>query len=246
MSSFEEFGFSNRNEVLENIATLQGKDPASLLNPLNAEKWFTDYIREQKLEGNGPVAMTNVLLLKQIHSLDENVASDYCAKVMHSEVARKDLKQVLESIKKSQGVPGAIGHERWRRSHNFSTLAENYIDENLARFTNRPNPVLKQRNKSASLPCDLEIWSEGHPAAAIEIKVTRQKSTRSFRAEILGLASLLCKEFLEVIIIFSRGAKKPLEEIVMLRNELRLKEVRIATLDEELCQIERQEALRFW
>lgn len=246
MASFEELGLGSRNEVLVRVASLQSKDPASLQNPLTAEKWMADHAPKEHFDSKNHIAMTNVLLLKQIHSLSTKVAAVYHNRVFNSEVSRSELKQVLEKTKNSEGLQGAIGHERWQRAHEFSTLAQKFIFENLSRFTDHPNPVLRQRSKNASLPCDLEIWSEGVPIVAIEIKFSRQKSTRSSRAEILGLASLLSKEFLQVSLVFSCGPKKNLQELVKLRNELNLTNIRIATLDEDLSCIGHTNALKFW
>ena len=246
MSSFKEFGCSNQNEILTKVAAMQGKDPASLQNPLRAERWIADHAPYVSSGNTRQIAMTNVLLLKQIHSLNVKMAERYSPRVFDSDIGRGELKKILEQTKRAEGAPGPIGHERWQRARNFFYMAEGFISENLSRFVDRPNPALRARCKDASLPCDLEIWSEGKPVAAIEIKVARQKSTRSNRAEILGLASLLSNEFPEVILVFSHGPTKPLKEIVKLRDELSLTKVRIATLDENLCQKNAREALRFW
>ena len=246
MSSPEEFGLSRESEVILKVASLQGKDPASLQNPLSAEKWLAKNAPEKLSEKGQKVAMTNVLLLKQIHSLSEKVAKLYYEDVFDSSISRSELKQVLERTKSSEGVRGAVGHARWQRAYEFSNLAEWYISQNIYRFTDVPNSVLKQRSKNALLPCDLEIWSEEDPIAAIEIKVSREKSTRSFRAETLGLASLLTREFPKVFLVFSRGPEKPLEELVRLRNELNLTQIKIAVLDEVPSGNGKKARIEFW
>lgn len=246
MLSYEDYGLGNKGEVLSKVAALQGKNPASLQNPLSAEKWIADFFPEEYHRKNHEIAMTNVLLLKQIHSLSANAAALYSPRVFASEIGRSELKQALEKVKKAEGVQGTVGHERWQRAHNFTQLAEEYILENLSRLIDWPDAVVRFRNKEASLPCDLEVWSGGVPVVAVELKVARQKSTRSNRAETLGLASLLSNEFHEVLLIYSHGPVRPIKEIVQLRNELNLSKVRIATLDESLCRTEPQKALRFW
>lgn len=246
MLSYEDYGLGNKDEVLSKVAALQGKNPASLQNPLSAEKWIADYFPEKYPRKNHEIAMTNVLLLKQIHSLSTKAAAIYSQKVFASEISRNELKQALEQVKKAEGVEGTVGHERWRRAHNFTQLAEEYIFENAARLIDWPDAVVKFRNKEASLPCDLEVWSGGVPVVAVELKFARQKSTRSNRAETLGLASLLSNEFHEVFLIYSHGPVRPIKEIVQLRDELNLSNVKIATLDENLCCSEPEKALRFW
>ncbi|MGY3436444.1 MULTISPECIES: hypothetical protein [unclassified Marinovum] len=246
MLSYEDFGVGNKGEVLSKVAALQGKSPASLQNPLSAEKWIADYAPDEYPRKSREISMTNVLLLKQIHSLSANAAAIYSPRVFASEIGRNELKQALEAVKKAEGVQGTVGHERWQRAHNFTRLAEEYISKNLPRLFDWPNAVAKSRNKQAPLPCDLEIWSDGVPVVAVELKVARQKSTRSNRAETLGLASLLSNEFHEVLLIYSHGPSRPLREIVQLRDELNLHKVRIATLDESLCRTDPKKALRFW
>lgn len=245
MSTFKSFNLCSENEVLLEVAALQGKDPASLQNPLAAERWVSEQAPSNWLNLETPPAMTNVLLLKQICAISPKVADRYYKNVFRSEISRADLKKVLEETKELLGTRGAVGHERWKRANEFSLLAEQYISQNLPRFTDRPDPELRYRSRCSRLPCDFEIWSQGAPVTAIEVKVSPQKSTRSSRAEVLGLASLLTKEFSEVIIVFSSGNDRSVSEVVQLRDDLNLTNVRIATLDERRVRSGEESAIEF-
>ncbi|MGC9369435.1 MAG: hypothetical protein ACP5DX_07875 [Paracoccaceae bacterium] len=246
MSDHKALGFGSPSDVLQRVAALRGKDPASLRNPLAAESWVARHAPEIHAEKPDRLAMTSVLLLSQINDISPETGAEIAPRVFQGSISRGELKSVLEKTKQEKAVPGAVGHARWHRARAFENLVENFVSEHMELVGNWRKPSVDAETRGDVVPCDLVITSDGEPVAAVEIKSSRQKKTRRVQVEALAVASLLHRDFPEVFLIMSSDWEKAVPEMVQLRASLALEGIKLATLDEEMANKDPDQAFRLW
>ncbi len=191
-------------------------------------------------------AMTSVLLLSQIHAVSPQVAEELAPRVYGGTINRKDLKKALEEAKQAAHAPGGVGHERWHRTQAFEDRAFTFLKENLELLGVGPDASISARAEPGILPYDFEIRSQGKAVAAVEVKAYRQKITQRVQVEALAVAALLSREFPEVLILTSKDWQRTMPAMARVRDELALKAVRLATLDEEKAKHDPGKAVVFW
>jgi hypothetical protein len=190
--------------------------------------------------------MTSVLLLSQIHAVSPQVAEELAPRVYGGTINRKDLKKALEEAKQAAHAPGGVGHERWHRTQAFEERAFTFLKENLELLGVGPDASISARAQPGILPYDFEIRSQGKAVAAVEVKAYRQKITQRVQVEALAVAALVSREFPEVLILMSKDWQRTMHAMARIRDELDLKTVRLATLDEEKAKLDPGNAVDFW
>jgi hypothetical protein len=246
MRAHEDYGFASSGDVISRVAELSGRDPSSLRNPLAAEAWMARHAPEKDPEETVRLAMTSVLLLGQIHAVSPEMATVLAPRVYAGTINRKELKTALEEAKQAEHAPGGVGHERWHRTKSFEERAFIFLCENLELLGVGPDASISARAEPGILPYDFEIRSRGKAVAAVEVKAYRQKVTHRVQVEVLAVAALLSREFPEVLILTSKDWDRTMPAMARLRDELDLKAVRLATLDEEKAKHDPRKAVEFW
>jgi hypothetical protein len=249
MRAHEDYGFVSPGDVISRVAELSGRDPSSLRNPLAAEAWMRRHAPEIKPEQTGEtvrLAMTNVLLLAQIHAVSPDMAKELAPRVYAGTINRKELKKALEEAKQAEHAPGGVGHERWHRTRSFEERALTYLKENLGVLGFSAEATIALRAEPRTVPYDFEVRVGDEVVAVAEVKAYRQKVTHRVQVETLAVAALLRREFPEVFVVASQDWERAMPSMARIRDELRLEGVRLATLQEDASHRDHANALEFW
>lgn len=230
MAAHSDYGLATAADVLEQVAAMRGQDVATLRNPLAAENWLVRHAPKILAQESPQVAMTNVLLLAQIHEISAVDYARLAPSVFDGSARRAYLKAGLATAKAAAGSEGGIGHARWRRAHDFENLVRSFFEADLDTMENLRKPIVVERDRNATVPCDFVIESEGCPPIAVEVKPARQKLTHKIQVEALGVASLLLQDFREVFLIGEGTWSRVMPRAAEIRDRLGLDGVRLFTL----------------
>lgn len=237
---------SYSDAYIAKVAEIVGKSAESFRPDLTAEGFLRNYAPEVHAMVPAHISMTSVLLLAQIHAISPSDCEKIAPRVFNGDATRAEVRAVFDATKEKCGAQGGVGHERWHRDNGFSRLVKRFLEGNLSMFGDWEDPTVRPCRKQQTVPCDLELWSGRQQRVAVEVKGYRQKITHRYQVELLGVASLLLREFSEVLIIAPDEWARSMPEVANVRNKLRLKSVRLATLDVDLALEEPRRALTFW
>ncbi len=174
------------------------------------------------------------------------MAEELAPRVYGGTINRKELKKALEEAKRTAHAPGGVGHERWHRTQAFEERALTFLKENLELLGVGPDASISARAEPGILPYDFEIRSQGKAVVAVGVKAYREKITQRAQVEALAVAALVSREFPEVLILMSKDWQRTMHAMARIRDELDLRMVRLATLDEEKAKLDPGRAIDFW
>lgn len=235
MRSASDYGFESTDQLLDEVARMRGVGVASLRNPLAAENWLERNAPEVHASENLKVSMTGVLLLSQISILSNDLSKELAPKVFLGEVNRSQLQAALEAAKTAAGGFGGVAHERPRKAEAFEELVSLYLSNNIEVLGFDRAAKLERCPRDAHLHCDIVVSLDGRPAMAIEVKAYRQKRHRRYLVEVLGLMSLLSRNYPKAMLIVPESWGASTEVLRELRDELNLDDVQLAAIDDHVA-----------
>jgi len=240
----EDYGFSDIDGILDKMAELRGQDRASLRNPVYAEKWLEKNAPKIHAEEPEHVAMTNVLSLIQLERMSEVGIVEIAPKVFDGTATRWEIKRLIDDAKVETNESAGVGHDRWHKKREYEEFITGYLERNVGAFNETGKIELNRRDKTKPVPCDLELWRDGKPLAAVELKSHRQKITKKFQIETLAVASLLLREFPKTYIVAPKSWERSIPSLLDLRDQLGLQKVEIATFDKDLANDDPERAFQ--
>lgn len=237
METPEAYGLRTSDEVLQHVASLRGRKPHTLKNPLSSSQWLKERYPDEHRKRPSWLGMTLVMFLMNIEELAPQKAAELAPSVFAGRLKQVDLKAIYDGLREKRDSGLLEGKAPARAT---ALRAKAFEDRVLRFLTEHPEAVLAnegfnvQSGRSVGpIAPDFLIETSDGRKVAVEVKTFRSRVDRSLMINTLAQLHLMQKLVPEILMIVPKESGYNLETLAQLRQALNIDGIRVATLPEE-------------